>query len=147
MNNLGVILEIIDIMLSIKNIISIVLSEDSLFTNNLSYNLEQCMHTAYGCIIFHKFIEKMTKINKKKLILKKYKKFGKSNVMRHFVRDGLPSALQLYKKMSLNYCFHCSDQIAIYMCGGCNNAQYCSKECQSNNWHIHSKTCCVGNLS
>lgn len=39
-----------------------------------------------------------------------------------------------------NVCEYCLEE-AVKMCGGCLHAQYCSKECQKDDWKLHKHTC------
>ena len=42
-------------------------------------------------------------------------------------------------------CMNCDndehDGIELFKCGGCKQVNYCSKECQTNNWKSHQKAC------
>jgi len=42
--------------------------------------------------------------------------------------------------MATNYCNICGSK-ETFLCGGCNQAHYCSKECQKKDWPIHRQTC------
>jgi len=41
-----------------------------------------------------------------------------------------------------DYCNQQKERSSLMMCGGCKNVQYCSKECQREDWPQHAHDCC-----
>lgn len=41
----------------------------------------------------------------------------------------------------IGICDGCGSKEQVKMCPGCNNAQYCSKECQTAHWETHQDVC------
>ncbi|UJR24179.1 hypothetical protein I4U23_027145 [Adineta vaga] len=83
-------------------------------------------------------IKKSYTVGKKIHIINPYLRIGKVDMKPSIRVDDISSiVMQSESEWILNMCRYCCEANASKFCGKCEQARYCSKECQTNDWKLY----------